>query len=343
MNIFNKKVTIGQLQAIIWSVVSFLDFFSNFQYGPLLNALRFTLLDMLFYAYIIVGNTYWLIPYFYSKKRIAIYIVLLLLLIISAIIFGSLGTVLLDNMNNNNMGKPVLTEKIFTYHTFSAILIFIFSMLYRFTLDYFVLSKKQSEINAEKAQTQLHLLKQQVNPHFLFNTLNNIYYVAQKESPKSAELIERLADIMRYFVDESNKEKVLLKDELALIKSYIELESMRMRYEMPIDFKINGDVNYIIVPPLLLLPMVENIFKHGVNKRSKENFAEITLAIEQDKLRFSTKNRYYFTESEASGSKTGLANLDKRLKLYYENNYQLNFQKQSDLFIAQLEIIFYEN
>ncbi len=341
MRIFKKNINTVQLQVIIWILVAFLSYLSNLQYGSASNALNFTVLEMLFYAVIIFGNTYWLIPRFYAERKIVTYIVLLVLLLTFAVISGALGTVYLDNL-----GAPIktgMTIKILAYHIFSAVLIFIFSVLYRLALDYFVLSKTQDQIKAEKAQTELHLLKQQVHPHFLFNTLNNIYYVAQKGSPEAAELIERLSDIMRYFVEESKKEKVLLKDELELLKSYIELESIRMRYEMPIDFEIQGEIDAVIIPPLLLLPIVENIFKHGIDKRSKQNFAKISLTVQDKQLLFRTENRYYSPELKEQGSRTGMVNLDKRLKLYYGNKYELGTRKQGDLFIVNLLINNHEN
>jgi LytS/YehU family sensor histidine kinase len=342
MRLFNRNIITGQLQAVIWAIVSILDFLSNLQYGRPARALSFTILEMLFYAFIILGNTYWLLPRFYYRGRIVMYSLLVLLLLASDILLGGLGTVYLDIVYSISK-RAVLTPRIWVYHTFSAVLIFIFSILYRLALDYIALSKKQGEIAAEKVQTELRLLKQQVHPHFLFNTLNNIYYVAQKGSPEAAELIERLSNIMRYFVEESNKEKVFLKDELELLKSYIELESIRLRYDMPLEFKVTGGIGYQMVPPLLLLPIVENIFKHGVDKRSKENFAEINLTLENGKLSFYTRNRHYPVESPAPGGKTGLVNLEKRLMLYYANNYKLDTQKVGDLFIANLEITFYEN
>jgi sensor histidine kinase YesM len=342
IRIFNKNISTGQLQVAIWVSISVLDFFSNLQYNPAGKALSYSLLEMLFYAYIICVNTYWLIPHFYFRAKTTTYILLLILLLVTAIIFGSMGSAYLMEMYYPGRAGN-LSVKIFAYHTFSAILIFLFSVLYRLALDYFVLIKKQGEIKAEKVQTELHLLKQQVHPHFLFNTLNNIYYVAQNGSPQAAELIARLSDIMRYFIEESKKDKVFLKDEVELLKSYIELESIRMRYEMPVDFRINGDTKEIRIPPLLLLPIVENIFKHGVNKRSQNNFAEINLTIQEGRLLFRTRNGYHPADITNTGGKTGLVNLEKRLRLYYEHDYQLDTQKLDDIFKVSLQIKLYEN
>jgi LytS/YehU family sensor histidine kinase len=240
--------------------------------------------------------------------------------------------------------KPeTLTAKTYIYSVLSALFVVLFSIFFRLALNYFSLSKKQGEIRAEQIQTELNLLKQQVHPHFLFNTLNNIYYVAVKESPGAAELIERLSGIMRYFIEESRKDKVLLKDEIDLLKSYIELEGIRMRYEMPVTFTTNGNIEAVTVPPLMLLPLVENIFKHGVNKRSTHNFAEINLDVTGHTLVFSTRNMFYTQPYETQTGKTGLANLEKRLRLYYNNNYTLTAADDGNFFTATLQISIYEN
>lgn len=340
MLIFNRNNKTWQLHIVALAFVFILPFLVNLQYDPPVKALDFALLGMLLFVAIIYGNAYWLIPYFYNKRKIALYIIMLLVLLSSTILLRSIGAVYLAN-NVQPVQKDRLTIAMIGYSTLTAMWGFMFSIVFRFALDYFDLSKKQAEIKAEKAQTELHLLKQQVHPHFLFNTLNNIYYEAQEKSPEAADLIERLSGIIRYFIEESKKEKVFLKDEVELLKSYIELESIRMRYEMKIDFEIKGDISNIVIPPLLLLPMVENIFKHGVDKRSKDNFAKITLTISGGQLTFNTSNGRQAIVS--TGSKTGLGNLEKRLKLYYENNYHLSTQNQDELFLVNLQIPVNEN
>jgi hypothetical protein len=340
MLIFKKNTKTWQLHIIALTFVFVLPLLVNLQYEPPIKALDAALLGMLLFVVIIYGNAYWLIPYFYNKRKIALYVLTLLLLLSSTILLRSLGAVYLDN-TVKPVQKSQLTITAVVYSTFTALWGFIFSIVFRFALDYFELSKKQDEIKAEQAHTELHLLKQQVHPHFLFNTLNNIYYEAQEKSPEAADLIDRLSGIMRYFIEESKKEKVFLKDEVELLKSYIELESIRMRYEMPVGFEIKGDISNIVIPPLLLLPMVENIFKHGVDKRSKENYAEITLTVTAGRLIFNTRNKY--STAVNPGGKTGLVNLEKRLVLYYEHNYQLNNQKHDNFFLATLQIPVDEN
>ena len=139
----------------------------------------------------------------------------------------------------------------------------------------------------QKSQAELNLLKSQVQPHFLFNTLNNIYYEAYREAPRTAKLIERLSDIMRYFVDESPKDEVSLGTEIQFLENYIALEKIRIRGEIELDFikDCNSDLR---IPPMLLMTFVENIFKHGIDKSSSQNKIELSLVQQDGYLLFQT-------------------------------------------------------
>jgi len=341
MRFISKNIIGWQVQLLVWLLVLVLQVFSNLQYDGISQSLVFALMTTLFYAGIIYANASWLIPQFYYRKKYALYFSLLAIMLIVTVV----GRTLLMMFVYNTffaVKKESLSARGFTYSGLSAIFILLFSYFFRLALNYFTLSKKQAEIKAAQAQTELSLLKQQLHPHFLFNTLNNIYYVAGKDSPEAADLIERLSSIMRYFIEEAKKEKVFLKDEVALLKSYIELESIRMRYEMPIQFTIDGDISNTIVPPLLLMPLAENIFKHGVDKRSTRNFANIVLAISNGRLTFTTANNYYAPAGDGS-SKTGLANLRKRLQLYYSDDYTLTSGCVNSTFITTLNIPMHED
>jgi len=324
---------------MIWLIVFGLDFFSNLQYDPPTKALAFAILAILFYGSIIYGNGSWLIPQFYHPKRRFTYLVLALILLVSAILLRCLGALcILHLFAATDTAK--ITRGLLLYSAFSGIWIFLFSVLYRLAMDYFALSRRQNEMVAEKARTELHLLKQQVHPHFLFNTLNNIYYAARKGAPEAADLILRLSAIMRYFIDEGKKDEVPLQEEIDLLKSYIELESIRMRYEMPICFRTDAGDASVLVPPLLFLPLVENIFKHGIDKRCKDNFAEISLTLDQGRLAFTTRNRYY-APIGAVARGTGLTNLRQRLQLYYDDRWTLQAAPDGIVFISSLQIPVY--
>lgn len=336
-----KNITGWQVQLLVWLGIFMLLFLSYKQNDATAQSLAFSTISTLFYVVIIYANASWLIPRFYYRKKYVLYGLLLVLVLAIAVVGRTLANLYLYNTYFTSKPEPFTVKGLY-FSMFSAVFILLFSYFFRLALNFFTLSKKQAAIQAEKAQTELTLLKQQLHPHFLFNTLNNIYYVAGKDSPEAADLIERLSSIMRYFIEEAKKEKVFLKDEISLLNSYIELESIRMRYEMPVQFTVTGNINNITVPPLLLMPLVENIFKHGVDKRSRDNFAEITLVIESNMLLFTTKNMYYLNTADTS-SKTGLANLTKRLQLYYAGNYTLTAKQDAYNFITALQIPVDEN
>ncbi len=342
MRHFTKDIINWQAQCIVWLVIYILSFLSNRQEDPLGQSALYALIAMFFYASIIYGNAYWLIPRFFYRKKYVTYFALLLLLMAANIVSRAVvGTYIYNALFAT---KPEPLERRFFYFTaFSSLFILLFSIFFRLALNFFTLSRKQEQIRAEQAQTELNLLKQQVHPHFLFNTLNNIYYVASNESPAAADLIERLSGIMRYFIEESKKDRVLLNNEIELLKSYIELEGIRMRYEMPVGFVVNGNTDGVTVPPLMLLPLAENIFKHGVDKRSMDNFAEISLTVEGTHLTFTTSNMYYAAIPGQQNTKTGLVNLEKRLRLYYGSNYTLTTRQQDGLFMTHLQIPLNEN
>ncbi len=135
--------------------------------------------------------------------------------------------------------KMPVTVHSYFYESFSHIILLIISVVFRLSLDYYRVSRQQEQLKKRTAEAELNLLKSQVQPHFLFNTLNNIYFVAQRESPATAGLLERLSNIMRYFVDEGPKDAIPLSTELNFIQDYIELEKLRMRHPLQVVWNVN--------------------------------------------------------------------------------------------------------
>jgi LytS/YehU family sensor histidine kinase len=190
---------------------------------------------------------------------------------------------------------------------------------------------------AQKSQAELNLLKSQVQPHFLFNTLNNIYYEAYREAPYTAKLIERLSDIMRYFVDESPKDEVSLSTEIQFLENYIALEKIRIRHEISINF-IHNFKDELRIPPMLLMTFVENIFKHGIDKSSSENKIELSLMQQGGYLVFQTQNTVHEKAGSTEANGFGIMNLRKRLTLLYGAQFELNIDENNNCFIALLKV-----
>ena len=217
------------------------------------------------------------------------------------------------------------------------VLIYVLSLVFRIAIAYFTLKQQTEEILVQKSQAELNLLKSQVQPHFLFNALNSIYYRVYKVDQPSAGLIERLADIMRYFVDESPKEVVPVSTEVAFIENYIALERIRIRHGANIDFEkaYNPELR---VPPMLLMTFVENIFKHGIDKSREQNPVTISLVQQNDFLLFKTSNHKVDPEPGDQPSGFGIINLIKRLKMLYGDKFELTIDDQGELFTAFLKI-----
>jgi LytS/YehU family sensor histidine kinase len=182
----------------------------------------------------------------------------------------------------------------------------------------------------------MKLLKAQLQPHFLFNTLNNIYYEAYKESPRSARMIERLSEMMRFFIHISDKDKISLNLELGFIKNYIQLEQIRYHNEIKILLEENG-VREVQVPPMLLVPLVENIFKHGVNKLNKNNEVQIKIGLYNNWLIMETSNPASFSTGRTANSGTGIKNLRERLQLIFDNRFELKIHKSENKFTTYLK------
>ncbi|WP_209915687.1 sensor histidine kinase [Chryseobacterium jejuense] len=201
----------------------------------------------------------------------------------------------------------------------------------------FVIMKKQKEMERKQLMTEMKLLKAQLQPHFLFNSLNNIYYEAYKESPKAAQLIEKLSEVMRFFLEINMKDKIPVETEISFIRNIIDLEQIRC-YN-PVHVEINNNVGSgVYIPPMLMVPLVENALKHGIDKRSSNNYILIDIQVTANNISFSIRNHLHTTIRERNISGTGLKNLKERLILLYTDNYTLQtFEQESD-FIANLNI-----
>lgn len=301
-----------------------------------MQAATYASFSIVFYAIIIYGNLNFLLPVFYEKQRIVAYVICS---IVFLALVGIARSYLSQFVYNRFFAKePVaLTMKTVAYSTITGMVAYILSFVFRLALGYFKLKQEADKIIAQKSQAELNLLKSQVQPHFLFNTLNNIYYEAYRESPRTAMFIERLSEIMRYFVDESPKEEVSLGAEIQFLENYIALERIRIRHAVAITFNKQCNVASVI-PPMLLMTFLENVFKHGIDKSSSENQVIISLVQQGGYLEFSTQNLLYPPQTTATERGSGLQNLQKRLSLLFGNNFELSTWSAGKYYHAFLKI-----
>ncbi len=213
------------------------------------------------------------------------------------------------------------------------------ALLIRISINWFRDQKTKAELLLQQQTQELALLKAQVNPHFFFNTLNNIYSLVYRKSDDAPAALLKLSEIMRYMLYDSKTDTVPLPKELEHLENYLELEKLRLRDPNFISYQLDGDSSGMMIPPMLLLSFVENAFKHG-KKRVKNPGITIDLKIEHDRLKFMVAN--YTLEEEANANKSGgigLNNITRRLELLYPGSHTLHILKESDQYVVNLELL----
>ena len=219
------------------------------------------------------------------------------------------------------------------------LLVFVFSTGIKVINQWLRSEQRNKEIANEKLQAELSFLKAQINPHFLFNTLNNIYALASAESEHTAPAIMKLSSIMRYVLTEAKNDQVPLEKEIQFTTHYIELQKMRLTGKTSIDFTIHGDPLGRQIAPLLLLPFVENAFKYGISTREWSPI-RILLEIKKDSVYFSVSNHKHINTSLKMTDNTGIgiSNTRRRLDLLYGERYDLTIDDKTGGFTVQLNI-----
>lgn len=216
-------------------------------------------------------------------------------------------------------------------------LLFFSSMAILMTRWIFIQIRSILRLKKEKKQAELMHLKSQVNPHFFFNTLNNLYGLVEQDPAKAQQLILKLSDMMRYSIYEGQNEWVTLGEEITYLHNYMDLHRMRYHKEIAIQFDVDVEDPSIKIMPLLFIIMVENAFKHGVEKLRKDAFVHIRLKTTKKLIDFEIENN--FDPEEGSDSEgIGLNNLKQRLELVYLNRHELVSSKKDSVYAVRLKL-----
>ncbi|MEZ5040330.1 MAG: histidine kinase [Saprospiraceae bacterium] len=202
--------------------------------------------------------------------------------------------------------------------------------------EWFKQHNELAQLEKEKSATELNLLKQQINPHFFFNTLNNLYALSITQDKQTPEVIMQLSELMRYVIYKGKEEEVKLSEEIKYIEDYIQLQQIRLHKKL--DFRFEKDIadDQIKVPPLLFIVLVENAFKHGIEVAERPCFLHLHLKVTETALRFSCTNS--LEDQSATEGGIGLANLQRRLELRYPGEHQLQVEALADRYSALLTI-----
>ena len=190
----------------------------------------------------------------------------------------------------------------------------------------------------EKSKAELSLLKEQINPHFFFNTLNNLYSLIKKDPDAAQNYVLKLSDLMRFTIYDSGKENVILGEEINYLTNFIDLQTSRYHKEIKISFVKNVENLNTKIAPLLFIILLENAFKHGVEKLTEDTFVQVELKENNEIIHFSVVNNFDKNESSKSRG-IGLKNLKERLELVYPNKYNLSHKIENNIYSATLEIL----
>lgn len=330
------------LHSSFWAVyISFFVYYvSSFQHGPDIDWSRivFVVAVQIIGAVLISYINYFIfLPKFLFRKKIGVFI-LVFVVTFSIIVFSRLEV------------ERYFTERFFGEHDylyrsrfvvqliFSNLSIVIFVSLLRFAADWLDLQTTRKEIEKEKLTAELNFLKAQVNPHFLFNTLNNLYYLAYSKSDNTAEVIEKLSRMMRYMIYDSNYPQVQLTKEIEYMQNYISLEKLRLSDNVKINFLIEGVIDTVRITPLILITFLENAFKHGVTSTSKESWIEVSLVSKPGALHFVVSNSKSGSTNSEEKSGIGLQNVKRRLDLSYPGKYKLEMSDQANEYRINLSL-----
>lgn len=198
------------------------------------------------------------------------------------------------------------------------------------------LKRREILLMKEKTEAELNFLKSQINPHFLFNTLNNIYSLAREKSDKTADVILKLSSLLRFMLYETKEKFIPISKEIQFMNTYLEIQKIRFDERLKIEFQNSITDNQELVLPLILLPFLENAFKHGASESTDDKFININLEIDNNILNYSVINSFEKNDNEKSKG-IGLINFERQLKLVY-NDFRLQTEAENNIFTATLYI-----
>ena len=287
----------------------------------------------IFYANIFLVNRY------LEKKRYLIYLVIVAVLILLLTGLRTQYNLLFPEIEEMTLLRNEETGwRLGAFATNGSILLF--STIYQIMQNRIRAERENEQFMARQNEAQLQFLRAQINPHFLFNTLNNIYSLAVVKSDKTAEMVLKLSNLLRYVIYDGKETQVSLKREAEQIQSFIELFQMRSEQPLDIRFETSGDLANAKIEPMILIPIVENCFKHCDFDTNENAYVRIRLSASDQRIQFYTENSKSNTDTQKDKiGGVGLDNIRKRLELKYPDQFKLKVNNQSNKFEVNLEMV----
>ncbi len=324
--IFDKRYR-WLYHAIFWFVMYMDQILSLAGILPLNDEPTIILLDIVTDFFFVYFNLYVLLPLFLFKGNIKMY---LALTVVTFILKTNIVYLLFDQY----FYVDPLT--FFTSYASGTISLLGTAVGFKFFKTYVKNQENYNKLKNDNLETELEYLKDQINPHFLFNALNGIYVQSRKRPEEVPETVLLLSDLLRYQLYDCSQEKVALKDEIEYLKNYLKLDKMRKK-DANIEFQLDGEPNGKMIAPFVFLPFVENAIKHGV---SLDNgmYIKIRLAIEEENIHFTVENAKPEQATQHIGGGIGLPNVKRRLNLLYPDAHQLVIKNEKNRYKVDLSL-----
>ncbi|MCC6286353.1 MAG: histidine kinase [Chitinophagaceae bacterium] len=355
----NKRAITILIHIICWALFLFLPVIFSPDFGT--NPKGFThllgyplhfFLTNLFLVPFFYVNAYLLVPKFFFNKQNLLYFGAILLLLCLFLFVSDLlmpAPTAIRFITNNNFPHPGFpgynderphppfagARMIPRILTFS--LVWLLGIILQVVERLRITEKRSKENELEKVNAELSYLKLQINPHFLFNTLNNIYSLASVQSEQTPAAVMKLSEIMRYVTQDAQADLVPLAQEIQYVNNYIELQKMRSNDKLELYFEAQGDFTKNKIAPLLLISFVENAFKYGISNHEKSKIS-ILIKAENNRLNMRVQNIVFERAGNRSTSSIGMSNTRRRLELLYPGKYSLNFGRKDNFYIVDLKI-----
>ncbi|WP_211323746.1 sensor histidine kinase [Sediminitomix flava] len=350
MRLLNKRPIIYHITFwslyFLFNVLRWGAYFNDYSYSFQSNLIGFPI--NIFECYF---HSYFLLTFFvFRKKYFSYFVTLFGMLFVMMILRVELNYYLVTPIVFPEAYKPI--EKYSFIHSTVVMLgdIYVigFTTAIKLVIDWAKNQKLTKELEKKTLETELDFLRSQVQPHFFFNTLNNLYALVLRKSDRAPEVILKLSDLMSYILYDINKtKKSSLLKELSYIQNYLDLEQLRFGKRVKINMELAGEMDDKFIPPLILLPFIENAFKHGVQHQTNQTEISIKISVTDDKLHFEISNPKYQAENVSLANQLehtpktggiGLTNTKRRLELLYQDRFELQIDDENNLFFVSLKI-----
>ncbi|MBI5857432.1 MAG: sensor histidine kinase [Sphingobacteriales bacterium] len=323
-----------------WALVFALWYYLRYQdYETSFIAVQITLLKVLDLAGMIYLTNYFLIPRFLYPKRYALFLLFFILMILGSSVIKVVLTGLILNQTGIFNVSADLKTKLYE-NAISDFFLVSAGAAFKLIFDYLKMQQNLAQVGKEKAETELNFLKSQINPHFLFNSLNSVYFLINKDNIEARDALHKFSEMLRYQLYEANGDKIPVERELNYLKDYIELQQLRKdEKNYSVQFNCSGNVKGLIIEPLLLIPFVENAFKHLSHHGRAMNFIKLDIGYTDHSLNFRIENsKEEDVPANGKSGGIGLVNVKRRLELLYPGKHRLDINESGDTYSVNLKI-----